>query len=126
MSLENVTADASLERNEYHKLDIQELEKLDDAEALYQRGDRILSGISIKKNLNLGQDIMIEAARRGHAVALGVCFLAGRGVKKNRARAVELFRASADRGHASGSRMNSHSIFQTSNLTIFHSSIHAG
>jgi hypothetical protein len=101
MSLENVTADASLERNDYHKLELDQLEKLDDAEALYQRGDRTLNGIVAEKNEDLGWHLIIEAARRGHAVALGNCFLHGRGAERNEARAVELFRASADRGHAS-------------------------
>jgi TPR repeat protein len=108
MPLENVTADASLERNEYHKLDIPKLDKLDDAEALYQRGDRTMHGINIEANAELGWSMIIEAAHRGHAVALGVCFLRGKGVEKNEARAFELFRASADRGHASGTRSDSH------------------
>ncbi len=104
MSLENVTADASLERNEYHKLDLQELTELDDAEALYQRGDRLGFGIKAFKNETSGWRLMTESAGRGHAVALGLCYLHGRGVKKNKARGVELLRASADRGHASGAR----------------------
>ncbi len=108
--LEDVIADASLERNEYHKLALHQLDKLDDAEALYQIGDRITQGIGIKENWNLGYCIVIEAARRGHPVALGVCFLKEQGVEKNNARAFDLFRASADRGHASGSRTISHSI----------------
>jgi hypothetical protein len=110
--LESVTADASAERNEYHKLALNQLDKLDDAEALYQIGDRIMHGIGIEEDKKLGLGIMIEAARRGHAVALGVCFLRGRGIKRNDARAFELIRASADRGHASGARTNSHSIFK--------------
>jgi hypothetical protein len=65
MSLENVTADASLERNEYHKLALHQLDKLDDAEALYQ----------IASRRDLGWDITFEAVARGHAVALGICFL---------------------------------------------------
>jgi TPR repeat protein len=126
MSLGNVTADASLERNEYHKLELHQLDKLDDAEALYQRADRIMNGIGIKMNEESGLEMMIEAARCGHPVALGVCFLEGEGVRQNEVRAVELFRASADRGHASGARMNSHFDFQTSILTIFRSSILVG
>jgi TPR repeat protein len=103
-SLENFTADASLERNEYHTLDLHELTKLDDAEALYQRGDRLRQGIKAFKNETSGWRLIIEAAGRGHAVALGLCFVHGRGVEQNEARAIELLRASADRGHASGAR----------------------
>jgi TPR repeat protein len=113
MSLENVPADASLERNEYHKLELYQLNKLDDAEALYQIADRIMEGIGVEENKELGWGIVIEAARRGHAVALARCFRYGQGVEKNEARAVDLFRASADRGHASGTRTNLHSNFQT-------------
>jgi hypothetical protein len=98
---EDVTANASLERNEYHKLHLDQLEKLNDAEALYQIGDRLMHGIDIKQNKDLGIGLMIEAARRGHAVALGVCFFRGRRVEM-KARAIELLRASADRGHVSG------------------------
>jgi TPR repeat protein len=113
MSLRNVTADASAERNEYHKLQLDQLEKLDDAEALYQRADRLMWGIGIKMEEGLGYSIMVEAARRGHPVALGRCFLHELAVgKRDNARAIELFRASADRGHASGTCTNSHSIFK--------------
>jgi hypothetical protein len=104
MSLEDVTADASLERNEYHKLSLDQLEKLDDAEALYQRADRMMWGIKTERNLKHGLTVIIEAARRGHAVALGVCFLEGQGVKMRKRLGAELLRGSAERGHASGSR----------------------
>jgi TPR repeat protein len=123
--LEDVTADTSLERNEYHKLALHQLGKLGNAEALYQIADRILHGIGVKENGELGWVILDEAARCGHAVALGRCFLRGRGVEQSKARAFELFRASADRGHVSGSRMNSHSIFKL-NSHNFHSSILVG
>ncbi len=113
--LEGVTADASLERNKYHKPELHQLEKID-VESLYQVADCIFDGIHIKQDKELGWGIMIEAARRGHPVALGRCFFDGQGVKKNQARAIELLQASADRGHASGSFANSHSIFKlTSN-----------
>jgi TPR repeat protein len=102
--LEDVTADASLERNEYHKLELHQLDRIDDAEALYQIADRIMHGTGMKENRELGLGIMIEAARRGHAVALGVCFFHAQGIKMNEARGFELLRASAHRGHVSGSR----------------------
>jgi hypothetical protein len=120
MPLENVTANALLERSEYHKLSFDQLEKLDDAEALFQRADRLLWGMGINPNEKLADGFMIEAARRGHPLALGVCFLRGKGLDMNETRGVELLQASADRGYASGSRMNSHSIFQT------HSSVLVG
>jgi TPR repeat protein len=124
ISIENVTSDASLERNEYHKLALHQLDELDDAEALYQIADRIMNGIGTKKDEEQGLGIMSEAARRGHAVALGLCFLHGRGVDRNKARAFQLFRASADRGHASGSHELAFDL-QTP-LTIIHSSILVG
>ncbi len=114
--LENVTADASLERNEYQKLELRHLARLDDAEALYQIADRLVNGVGTLVDIRLGRYLMIEAARRGHPVALGVCFLHRFGVVKNKPRAVELFRASADRGHASGTHTNSHFDFQFSRL----------
>ncbi len=52
MSLESVTADASLERNEYHRLHFDQLEQLD-AEALYQRADRLINRIGIEQNEKL-------------------------------------------------------------------------
>jgi TPR repeat protein len=110
--LENVTVDMSVERSEYHKLALHQLKKLDDPEALYQIADRIKNRIGIQEDWMLGWDIMTEAAHRCHPVALAFCFLQGQGVEKNLARAFELLRASADRGHVSGSRTNSHSIFK--------------
>jgi TPR repeat protein len=101
MSLENVTADLSLERNEYHKLELHELEKIDDAEALFQRGDRLMNGIGIEENCKSGMDIVVEAARRGHPVALGVCYFYGKcGFDNWLNRTFECFRASAEHGHA--------------------------
>jgi hypothetical protein len=44
MSVEDVSADASPERNEYHKLPMCQLNELDDAESHFQRGDRLMNG----------------------------------------------------------------------------------
>jgi TPR repeat protein len=98
MELESITVDALLECNEYHRLAPHQLDRLDDAEALYQHANRNLHGIGIKQNSKLGWHNMKEAARRGHPVALGACFLRGQGTEENEAQAFELFRASADCG----------------------------
>ncbi len=103
MSLEHIVPNASLERGHYHQLATRELDKLDDAEALYERGWRLRSGIGVTMNEEAGWKLIIEAAKLGHAVALATCFRFGRGAEKNLNRAVELFRASAERGHAGGS-----------------------
>jgi hypothetical protein len=135
MSLENFTADASAERNEYRKLSLDELEKLDDAEAFFQRGDRILYRIRIERGYGfwydwaqklkpdeeMGWNFIAEAVRRGHPVALALCYFDLNDLQ----RAIELLRASADRGHVSGSRESAFD-FQTSILTIFHSSMLVG
>lgn len=103
MSLENIVANASLERKHYHQLATSELDKLDDAEALYERGRRLLDGVGVLEDSEAGWDLIIESAKLGHPVALGLCFHEGRGTKQNQNRAIELYRASAERGHPAGS-----------------------
>ncbi len=103
MSLENIVADASLERGHYHQLATRELGKLDNAEALFERGRRLRNGIGVATNEEAGWQLAIEAATLGHPVALAFCFHYGRGTDKNPNRAAELYRASAERGHAGGS-----------------------
>ena len=90
MSLENVTADASAEHNEDHKLHFDQLVKLDDAGALFQCGHRLTTGISAEQNASLGLSL-VEAARCGHAVAFGISFLLGQGVRRDQMQALELF-----------------------------------
>jgi TPR repeat protein len=103
MSLDRIVPNASLERGHYHQLASRELDELDDAEALYERGRRLRLGIGVAKNEEAGWQLTIEAAKLGHPVALGSCFGFGRGTAKNPNRATELYRASAERGHAAGS-----------------------
>jgi TPR repeat protein len=103
MSLERIVPDASLERGHYHQLATSELDKLDDAEALYERGSRLQNGIDVDMNDEAGWNLILEAAKLGHAIALAESSLEGRGTPKNPKRAVELLRPSAERGHPAGS-----------------------
>ncbi len=104
MSLEQIEADSSLERGHYHKFTIQDLEKLKDAEALFERGRRMRLGIGVKTNETVGWMFISEAARQGHPVALAFCSFFGKGTEKNLQRAVQILRASAERGHPTGLR----------------------
>jgi TPR repeat protein len=103
MSLGNIVADPSFERGHYHQLATSELDKLDDAEALFERGRRLRYGIGVAEDKGVGLKLIIESAKLGHPVALAYCFATGQGTKQNVYRAFELYRASAERGHASGS-----------------------
>ncbi len=103
MSFDHIVVDASLERGHYHQLTTSELDKLDNAEALYERGRRLRNGISVKMDEEAGWKLFVEAAKLGHAVALALCFHNGRGTAKNLNRGFELFHASAERGHPGGS-----------------------
>jgi TPR repeat protein len=103
MSLEHIVPNASLERGHYHQLATSELDKLNDAEALFERGWRLRGGIGVANDAKGGWSLTIEAAKLGHPVALGVCSDFGRGTAKNHNRAVELYRASSARGHVIGS-----------------------
>jgi hypothetical protein len=89
---------ASLERGYYHKLSFQDLDKLDDAEALFERGRRLRTGTCNKKDEKKGWELMSQAAELGHPVAQAAIFERQRMLDQ----AVELYLASAERGHASG------------------------
>jgi TPR repeat protein len=102
MSLERIVPDALLERGHYHQLALRELDKLNDAEALFERGKRLRLGIGIIQNEEAGWKLIIEAAKLGHPLALALCFYVGQGTAKNLNRAVELYRASAEREHPAG------------------------
>jgi TPR repeat protein len=102
MSLEHVVADASVERPNYHLLAADELEKLDEAEALLVRGDRLTDGIGVIIDEEEGWKLIIEAAKRGHSAALASCFDFGRGTAVNKRRAVQLYQEAAKRGHPIG------------------------
>jgi TPR repeat protein len=102
MSLERVVPNASLERVHYHQLATRELNKLNDAEARYERGRRLRDEIGVDMNEEAGWKLIIKAAKRGHPVALAECFSIGRGTAKNLKRAAGLYRSSADRGHPAG------------------------
>jgi TPR repeat protein len=102
MSLDEVIPDASLERLHYHTLPQKELEKLSDAEALHERARRYRLAISLPKNEDVAWRLYMQSARLGHSIALAFCLHFGRGASVNIARAVALYRESAERGHPVG------------------------
>ncbi len=102
LSLENVAPDISLERQHYHLLPQEELERLDDPEALFERGRRLRLGIRVPVNEDLSWKFIERAALRGHSLALSLCFQAGRGLSKDLQRGVELYKDAAKRGHPVG------------------------
>ncbi len=102
MSLNSVTADPSVERLNYHLLTPTELEKLDDIEALFIRGDRMYDGVGTAKDEEGGWKLIMEAAKRGHSVALGLCIQFEKDATKNSALAASLYKRSAKHGHAIG------------------------
>jgi TPR repeat protein len=104
MSLASVVPGPTLEKNDYHRLSWAELAKLDDAEAIFQKGVRMLFGLGVEIDEDACWAFIIEAARRGHSVALAGCFHLGKGTEPDPVRAVELYQQSAARGHPMGSR----------------------
>ena len=90
MSLKNATADASAERNECHKLHFDQLDKLDDAQALFNAALRLLHA----------------AAQKNHREAqyvLGKCYKEGNGVEQNYFKSACLLNSAADHGHQNAS-----------------------
>ncbi len=85
MELENVTADASAERYECDKLHFDQLEKLDDVEALFNTALRLLHAGALKNH-------------GGAQFVLGKCYKQGEGVEENRLTAISLFKMAADNG----------------------------
>ncbi len=111
-TVDDIVADASLERAWYHKLAWRDLEELGDAESIYERGRRIRNGHGVAKDEEGCWSLIIEAARLGHTVALGFCFRYGHGTSHiDLGRATELFRASAERGHPAGSASLRNALF---------------
>jgi hypothetical protein len=101
--LEGSVVKPELEKNDYHRLSLAELEALSpEPEALFQRGYRLRHGISVKANEDLGWELTIEAARAGHPVATARCYEHGVGAPKDLAKALSLSHESAARGHSSG------------------------
>ena len=64
MSLEHIISNASLERGHYHQLATRELEKLDDAEALYERGRRLRNGIDVLMDEEAGWKLFANELRQ--------------------------------------------------------------
>jgi hypothetical protein len=102
MSLEHITADASLERKHYHELSARELEQRRDAEALFERGRRLGFGVGTAKKDEEGWALIVEAARLGHPVALAFCFHFGQATQQSSQRSCELLKTSSARGHPAG------------------------
>jgi TPR repeat protein len=104
MSLEDVVADPSLERPRYYALSFLQLEAIDDVESLFLRGDRLAIGAGVKRQVDEGWELIIEAAKCGHPIALALCFRRGKGTAVNTEKAVELYRDAVKRGHPTGTR----------------------
>jgi TPR repeat protein len=100
--LEDVVPLPSVERPRHHLVPQAQLELLDDPDSLCERSRRLRLGIYVCADEESGWNLNIQAARLGHPVALALCFLFGRGAKVNIAKAVELLRGSAERGHPAG------------------------
>ncbi len=99
MSLDNIIPNAALERPYYHLLSQAQLEQLDDAEALYECGRRLVAGLGLHVNEDAGWDLVVRAAQQGHPLAQGSCFQYGRACTPQTDRALALYRKSAERGH---------------------------
>jgi TPR repeat protein len=103
MSLASVIPDPSLERKDYHLLSQEELDTLEDAEALFERGRRLKNGICVNVDEKLSWEYIIASARQGHPVALAYCYDFGRELNKDLQRSVQIIRGSAERNHPAGS-----------------------
>ncbi len=103
MSLKDIEPNASLERRHHHTLSFEVLEKLDEAEAFFIHGNKLLLLLNDQETKR-GWQLVLKAARLGLPLALAQCFYSGQGVAVDRNRAVELVRASARRGHPIGTR----------------------
>jgi hypothetical protein len=102
MSLEDIVPRPELEQYDFHRLSEEQLRLKDDAEALFQRGVRLWYALGIPEDEDGAWQLIIEAAKLGHPVALAFCFSEGKGTDKNEQRAMELFGGGASRGHAVG------------------------
>jgi TPR repeat protein len=104
MLLHEVVADATLERTEYYKLDPRRLAEFDEPEANFQIGTQIWRSVLVFDHAEAGWQYVLKAAYAGHPVALAVCYHFGKQVPINEQIAIELYRASAQRGHVVGKR----------------------
>jgi TPR repeat protein len=102
MSIGEIIPNPSLEQPHYHTLAQEILEKLDDAEALYERGRRLFLGIGIMRDRNTAWELIHRSALQGHPVAIASCYNCGQFTNRDTARACNLFQESALRGHPSG------------------------
>jgi hypothetical protein len=108
MQLDCTQGDASLENYSYHALSSQALNSIDDAEARFERGRRLLYGLRCPKDETTGWHLISRAAAIGHPVALAACLLYGKFVTKDEKRGIELYRSSAERGHPAGNPTSLH------------------
>ncbi len=104
-ALAQVRENAALEENDMHLLPTEKIEELvaaNNVEAIFIYGTRIRLGMGAFKNEERGWQYTYEAARCGHAVALGLCFDLGKYVKQDEKKAATLYEASARRNHPAG------------------------
>jgi hypothetical protein len=108
--LDEIEAIPSLEQSEHSLGDMKELEKLDDAEGLYMKGELSLAYFFALFGTNPSENnyvieswkSIVSSARQGHPVALARCFLFGIATAKDEYRAIALLQESAVRAHAGG------------------------
>lgn len=70
MDFEGVTPLPELERPGYHKLSVGDLERIGDAESLFELGMRYLEAMGVRNDPHKGKDLIKNAALKGHPVAL--------------------------------------------------------
>jgi hypothetical protein len=90
-----IDPDEQTEKRGYDKLDWNSLVKIDDAESMFERAQRLALE---KKDPKQIKDLIVRAARKRHPVALARCFLDGIGTPIDEKRAIAILQSSADRG----------------------------
>jgi TPR repeat protein len=89
----------AFENRTYHALPQHELEKLNDPEAIFEKGRRLRTGTGMKQRDEAGWEFYIMAAHAGHAVAMASCYYYGKGTQADLAQSVRFYQESAARGH---------------------------
>jgi hypothetical protein len=102
ISLKDIVPNPSVERHHYHLLSQEQLDKLSDAEALFERGERLRLGRNMLIDQTSGWDHIIHSARLGHPVAQALCCFQGKDIDFDDKRAGELLHQAAARGHPAG------------------------
>jgi TPR repeat protein len=100
-----LTPNPSLLNGTFHRLQIPKLRALaeeNNPEALRELGFRLRYGVGIAIDEERGWNMTIAAAKAGHPLALASCYYNGKGVAQDYAKAVELYKLSAELEHPGG------------------------